>query len=312
MMFLGIDTSAYTTSAALVNSSGALVWENRKVLKVLSGERGLAQSEAFFQHVQNLPEVMKGISADHWSKIVGIGVSGAPRPVQGSYMPVFTAGVAAAGTIANCLQKELFITTHQEGHLSAGIESAEFDSEEFLAVHISGGTTEILKVKRPNKWKLDIEILGGTTDLHAGQFIDRVGVSLGLGFPTGRELEKLALASSDKAASLLPSSVKGYKVSFSGVEAAAQRMIAQKIPPSDVARAVEGCIARTITKIVDKAVAETGMIKVLMVGGVSANNYLRTEIAKRLKNKAELFWAEPSWSSDNAIGVAFLTKNKYI
>ncbi|ADY56200.1 peptidase M22 glycoprotease [Syntrophobotulus glycolicus DSM 8271] len=310
MMFLGIDTSAYTTSAAIVDKNKNLLWEERKVLKVIHGERGLAQSEAFFQHIQNLPDLMSMVPADFWAGIAGIGVSAAPRPVQGSYMPVFTAGVSTAKIAAGCLQKELVLTTHQEGHLSAGIESAGMDEKEFLAVHLSGGTTELLKVNRFNAWQMEIEILGGTTDLHAGQFVDRVGVSLGLGFPAGKELEKLAAQASKQAASLLPASVSGYKVSFSGVESAAQRMIGKDVPFADVARAVEGCIARTVTRIIDKAVTETGIRKILMVGGVCCNQYLRTEIPQRLKDKAELFWAELSWSSDNAIGVAFLTRNK--
>ena len=176
-LYLGIDTSAYTTSLALVDERGMLIEEYRKVLEVPQGERGLAQSTALFLHVQNLPQLVEMIKPELWSEIRGIGVSIAPRPVKGSYMPVFTPGVAIATSLAAALGVPLLKTSHQEGHIAAGIHSSELAQEHFLAVHISGGTTELLEVRSIEPGKLDIEILGGTTDLHAGQFIDRVGVA---------------------------------------------------------------------------------------------------------------------------------------
>lgn len=313
MMYLGIDTSAYTSSVAVVDNDKNLVWENRRLLKVPPGERGLAQSEALFQHIQVLPELIGKVPQDIWDKISGIGVSIAPRPVEGSYMPVFTAGYAIASSIASSLRAELVLTTHQEGHLAAGLESTgEIIGENFLAIHLSGGTTELLHVKKINPGRFDIQILGGTQDLHAGQFIDRVGVRLGLPFPAGKELEKLALRSAPGSASLLPSSVKGYEISFSGVETAAQRLIDERRRPADVARAVEGSIARSIAKLLEKAFAETQLSNVLFVGGVSSNKFIRSEIEKRLSQKARFHWAKPEWSTDNAIGVAFLTRESIL
>lgn len=305
-LYLGIDTSAYTTSVALVNAEGKLIQEYRKVLDVPQGERGLAQSAALFQHVQNLPHLVEKIPTDFWPEIKGIGVSAAPRPVKGSYMPVFTPGVAIATSLAAALRVPLLKTSHQEGHLAAGIHSSELTQEHILAIHISGGTTELLEVKSIEPGKLGIDILGGTTDLHAGQFIDRVGVALGLPFPAGPTLEELARGGSDKAASLLPSAVKGLQVSFSGVESAAQRLIQGNTPPADVARAVEGCIVRTMTKLIKNGLDETKLSHLLVVGGVASNQYFRQELTGRLGKKAQIYWALPQWSRDNAIGVAIL------
>lgn len=318
MNYIGIDTSAYTTSMAVVNDQTGLVWENRRLVEVEQGETGLAQSAAFFQHVRNLPGMLQEMPDDLWPELGGVGVSIAPRPVPGSYMPVFTAGMAVAQAIASARQIPLVSVSHQEGHIAAGVASiggkgTEDDGQAlpeqgFLAVHLSGGTTELLLVAGSLSQGYKIEILGGTTDLHAGQFVDRVGVSLGLPFPAGKELEKLARESSPGAVSLLPSSVRDFSVSFSGVETAAHRLFKKGIPPADLARAVEGCVARTIAKLILAGIKKTGLNQVLIVGGVSANLFIRQEIGRRVDRHAELWWAEPDWSRDNAIGVAFLTR----
>jgi N6-L-threonylcarbamoyladenine synthase len=223
-------------------------------------------------------------------------------------MPVFTTGYGIASSLAAGLRLPLLQTSHQEGHLAAGMISGQLpECQEFLAIHISGGTTELLHVRQRELGTLEIEILGGTTDLHAGQFIDRIGVRLGLSFPAGKRLEEIARNAKPEAASWLPSSVKGFEVSFSGVETAAQRLIDQKKAPSDVARAVEGCIARTVAKLIQVGIKKTRLFKVLIVGGVASNLYIRTELEKRLDKNTQLFWAKPEWSRDNAIGVAILT-----
>ena len=308
MNYLGLDTSAYTTSLAIVNERRDLIWESRRILKVAVSETGLAQSAAFFQHVQNLPQQIEVIPKSLWESLGGIGVSSSPRPVQGSYMPVFTAGISLATAIAAARQLPLYKTSHQEGHIAAGYSSAQGpEADCFLAVHLSGGTTELLLVKRLQPGRISLELLGGTTDLHAGQFVDRVGVRLGLQFPAGKALEELAQQAEPEAATLLPSSVRGLKVSFSGVESAAQRMIEQGVSKPNVARAVEGCLVRTLSKLIKRGIEATGLSQILMVGGVSANQYIRRELDLRLLKQGDLYWAEPDWCRDNAIGVAILT-----
>lgn len=306
-MYIGIDTSAYTTSIAVVDPDKNIIHDGRSLVDIPNGDRGLAQSEALFKHIQGLPGLIAQIPQPVWKAVKGIGVSTRPRPVTGSYMPVFTSGKTIASALASALNIPLFETSHQEGHLAAGEASAAgLSAPEFLAVHISGGTTEVLRVSKPSPGQYDVTILGGSTDLHAGQFIDRVGVRLGLPFPAGKELEKLALRSAPGSASLLPSSVKGYDMSFSGVESAAQRLIDDNKRPADIARAVEGCIVRTIAKVLEKAVTDTGLKQIMVVGGVSANAYIRSELAKKLHNNARLYWASTALSSDNAVGVALL------
>ena len=309
-LYLGIDTSAYTTSLAIVNDQAELVYENRKVLTVPQGERGLAQSAALFQHVQNLPQLVKSVPSEYWQRVDAIGVSTAPRPLKESYMPVFLPGYGVASAMASARNIPLVETSHQEGHLVAGLVSGKLQQPHFLAIHISGGTTELLEVQHVQPGKLDIRILGGTTDLHAGQFVDRVGVSLGLPFPAGKDLEELARQGNPEAVTWLPSAVRGFEVSFSGVETAAQRLIVQGKNPADVALAVEGCIARTLAKLLQAGIEKTKLTEILIVGGVAANQFIRQELGRRLPKKVNFYWAHPNWSRDNAIGVAALTLEK--
>ena len=140
-------------------------------------------------------------------------------------MPVFTAGTGFARAIAASLRVPFFGTSHQQGHVRAAMEGAGALPGEFLALHLSGGTTEVLHV-RPG---LKIALLGGSNDLHAGQLVDRVGVRMGLPFPAGPALE--ALARQGTAKGCLPASrtAKG-RSPFSGAEAQAMRMLEAGVP----------------------------------------------------------------------------------
>jgi len=313
-MYLGIDTSCYTTSLALVDKQGELGSDLRRVLKVTRGERGLQQSAALFQHVQNLPELVDELNVNFdLRRIAGIAVSTRPRPVEGSYMPVFTAGAGQARILGKALGVPVFETSHQEGHLTVGIWSARGpETDEFLAVHLSGGTTELLKVRKlkgeiiSGQPLFEVELLGGTTDLHAGQFVDRVGVRLGLPFPAGPGLELLA-RNGAPGKGLIPSAVRGYDVSFSGPESQAQRLIDSGASGEQVARAVESCICKTLVKLIGRGVKDHGLKQVLVVGGVASNQYIRGELkASLLSAGIEAYFAEPRFSSDNAVGTALI------
>lgn len=308
MLYLGIDTSAYTTSVAVVNSDGKLIYENRRLLDVPSGERGLLQSQAVFQHVQNLPGLLKeAFGRIDSARVAAVAASTAPRPVEGSYMPVFTVSRGQGEALAAALNCPFVATTHQEGHIAAAAWSAGVElPQRFLAVHLSGGTSELLLVTvRPGGYH--VQLLGGTEDLHAGQFVDRVGVALGLDFPAGPVLEKLAAGSTERLG--IPSAVDGYKFSFSGPETHAQRLIKQGAKAADVARAVEQCIATTLEKVLRRAVQQEGIKEVLLAGGVAANSYIRGRLKKRLEHRAvgaRLVFAQPQYSTDNAVGIALL------
>lgn len=308
-LMLGIDTSNYRTSLCLTTEDGQIVGEAKRLLRVKEGERGLQQSEAVFQHVMNLPELSDQLSLTH-QRLVGICVSEKPRPVDQSYMPVFKVGEGLAKCLSVFLKVPYYLTTHQEGHIAAGEYTVEkpIRGNRFLAVHLSGGTSEILDCVRTDSG-YSITKIGGTTDLHAGQLIDRVGVALGLPFPAGPYLEELAKQGGESDFRI-PSSVNGLRFSWSGPETALLKAIRQQqIPPSAIARATEQCIANTLEKALRNAVAEGYSKEILIVGGVAANRYIRERLVKRLEHPAvgaSLSFCDPAYSGDNAYGVAML------
>ena len=307
-LFLGVDTSNYTTSVSCVSTEG-IVFERRTMLFVPLGERGLRQSDAVFQHVRNLPPLIDSMMQQvDRTEVRAVAVSTKPTSAELSYMPVFLAGRLAAVSLALALGVPLYETTHQAGHIRAAMLKQEelFSDEPFLAMHLSGGTTDLLLVRKENGSIGEIKRIGGCDDLHAGQFVDRVGVRLGLPFPSGVELEALARDAMDQSIKL-PASVKGLNCSFSGQESQSQRLIDHGAGKEAISFAVYDCMARTFSKLLQNAFAETGCRIALLSGGVSGSLLLRELLRKRLRQ--ELLYAPTGLSSDNAVGAALLARD---
>lgn len=311
---LGFDTSCYTTSMATVDLKGKVISNGQIMLEVDKGQRGLSQSKALFQHLHNLPNItdlIANVTGD--LDIVAICSSTKPRPVEDSYMPVFMVSYLVGKAMANILKVPFYETTHQEGHVMAGLSSVEgLDEDRFVAIHLSGGTSEMLEIHR-KETGFDISIIGETQDLHAGQFVDRVGVALGLPFPAGPKLEELAFKGQPGKV-IIPSFVRGYEIGFSGAETHARRLIEAGENPADVALAVFMCLVKTLEKWIANAIKERDIKNILMVGGVSSNSIIRKHLELRLKkldNSIRLFFADPKLSKDNAVGVALLGLKKY-
>lgn len=307
-MYLGIDTSCYTTSLAAVDSEGRLLADERRLLPVPEGKRGLRQSEAVFLHLGNLPELAALVKEKlGMPEIAGIAASVRPRPLEQSYMPVFTVGASFGKSLASFSGAAFWELSHQEGHLLAGIWSSGMAEKDFYALHVSGGTTELLAVVFAGGiWK--IKKIGGTEDLHAGQFIDRAGVALGLSFPAGPELEKLAQKAGSETVDV-PVSVRGTTVSFSGPESHIQRLIsAAGGSRAEIARAVESCIAASLLRLVRNAWKEYGQKPVLFIGGVMANDFIRRRLDGSLPGYC--LFADARYSGDNAVGAALYAREK--
>lgn len=318
---LGLDTSSYTTSLCAISlQSGSILGDKRRVLPVDSGHVGLRQSEATFLHQRQLPELMFGLhetfrSLDIRKPVVRcIGVSVRPRPLMTSYMPVFQAGASLAHSLAHFLEPIPVVqTTHQEGHLAA----ADFflpnvEEQPFLAVHLSGGTSDVL-LAAPTRFGYRIEEIGIGADLHAGQFVDRVGVALGLPFPAGPQMERLALSVLPGQADTfhLPTSVSGTSMSFSGPCSAAMRAIKKGVAPPLIAHAVMRSIATAVIKAIHAGLQHHQVGHVVIAGGVSSNRWIRDRIVHRLAilhPGLKVQFAPPKYSSDNALGVAAIAR----
>jgi len=313
MIFLGIDTSCYTTSVAAVNENGELITQQRRLLSVAEGERGLRQSEAFFKHVNNFPELYKEIvNKIDPADIAAVCVSTQPRNLSHSYMPVFFAGRRIAESIAMSLNVPLFATDHQQGHIQAALYKTPLEKEQFCAVHLSGGTTEVLLAEEKQS-EIKVRILATSKDINAGQLIDRLGVKLGMGFPAGKEVDALALAYEGQRIQL-PISASFDACSFSGTEAAALRELEGDCDGDALCEGIMSAIARTLAKMVGGAAYYAGLETVLMAGGVSSSEYLRKNLPLLLQKKGmhlNLVFASNEFSSDNAVGVALLCRKKY-
>ena len=372
-VYLGIDTSCYTTSVAIMDEAGALLGEARQILSVRPGRCGLQQSEMVFQHTRNLPRLMEEAVgqvigcvktgagsvancvavADEAStacasglaglavagyELAAIGVSGYPRPLEGSYMPAFLAGLSVARSVAAVTGAQLEVISHQENHLEAGLWSAGGPAvDRFLLLHASGGTTDVLLAERQQNGRYRITEVGGSMDLHAGQFVDRIGVALGLQFPTGPALEALAkqalerstfvdtdanavaceavsepsIASGSEASAMpmveLPVSVRKLQVSLSGPCTAALRKLEAGAEPAALALGVEHALAETFARVLRNGAQEYRVRDVLLVGGVGSNNYIRQHVERKLaklRYPVRLWVPEGRFSCDNATGCA--------
>ncbi|MGI6604278.1 MAG: O-sialoglycoprotein endopeptidase [bacterium] len=265
-LVLGFDTSCYTTSLAAMDENGFIKADLRLLLEVKPGDIGLRQQTALFQHWNNLPELLTRLQSCLDQPILAVGFSAQPTPEAGSYLPVFTAGTNLASSLALVLKVPSFGFTHQEGHIAAGRFGAQGPgASEFLAVHISGGTSEVLSVT-DTQGGFHISVLARTLDLNAGQFVDRIGVALGLPFPAGAALEKMAQSMTTQEISL-PAPVIGKNLSFSGPTSAALRLIEQGADRVALARAVFRCIANALEKVLRPIIDESGIRDVLFVGG---------------------------------------------
>lgn len=316
---LGIDTSNYTTSLAVVRAgTGQLLASARCMLPVTKGQRGLRQSDALFFHVRQLPDVMADLMCQlHQQQVcpdwVGVGVSVRPRPQAASYMPVFHAGANFALVFAQALGIPVVRTSHQEGHIAAAEYFLKPNFGHFVAVHISGGTSDVMLARRTD-FGYAIQLVGEGLDLHAGQFVDRVGVQLGLPFPAGPALEALASTAITQGESFsLPSAVRGAQMSFSGPLSAAARAIEAGKKPADIARAVELCVAQNVSKAIEYALrnATVPTRDVIVAGGVAANATIRNRVVERLEKRVRgvsVQFAPPAYARDNALGVAVIAE----
>ncbi len=302
---LGIDTSNYTTSGALL--SEGQVQQSKMPLPVKEGERGIRQSDAVFHHVRQLPLVLAPLLERSAGKISSIGVSVSPRSAPDSYMPCFLAGKSCAQTLAAALRVPLVCFSHQQGHLAAALYSAgklELLSKPFLAFHVSGGTTEALLVTPDQQGMPQTRLAACSLDLKAGQAVDRVGLMLGFSFPCGPAMEQEALKWNGKV--LYRPAMKGSDCSLSGIENKCAAMCREGRAPAEIARFCLEAICLSLAAMCRELQKEYGPLPVLFSGGVCSNSLLREKLTEEFHG----YFAAPEFSSDNAAGAAVLAERR--
>ena len=322
---LAFDTSAYTTSVAAVREDGSVLAEERRLLDVKKGDRGLRQSQAFFQHMANLPGLTSAVChqlKEQGTEICAVSASSKPRPEEGSYMPVFMAGLRTAECVASALRVPIYRFSHQEGHIAA-VAGVLPQAQKSLAFHLSGGTSELLLLEGCTP----VRITGGSKDLSFGQLIDRTGVAYGMYFPAGKRMDEAALEgmaevpyhfSSRKRRVfeeplLGPIYHNGTSVNLSGTETLCQKAARQELPLTKVAAELFFRIADVIVALVSEAARQEQVVQVILAGGVASSRFLRGQIRPALERRGlEVFFGDPALSSDYAVGTARLGMDAYL
>ena len=306
-MFLGLDTSNYTTSAAAYDPVVNTMRQEKRLLPVREGEMGLRQSDAVFHHVRQLPDVLEALLAGNERNFLAVGVSDRPRETEGSYMPCFLAGLGAARELSAVLRIPYFRFTHQQGHVAAALFGSgrlELFEREFIAFHLSGGTTEALAVCPDGAGGLCCRLLARSLDLKAGQLIDRVGAALGLPFPAGHALEQMALKAKGRYAP--KASMDGMNCHLSGAENQCRAMLERGEPQEETALFCLMQVLAAVEGMTKAVLQECGKHPLLYAGGVMSNSLLRNALQERYGG----FFAPPSYSADNAAGIALLCSRR--
>ena len=301
MNYIGIDTSNYTTSIAAFDGCGGI--DQARLLPVKQGELGLRQSDAVFAHIKSLPELSGRLFSDLSGDIAAVGVSTRPRAVDGSYMPCFMVGYSHAKMLSDAFRVPLVEVSHQQGHVAACLWSAgrlDLMDRPHLAWHLSGGTTELLLVE-PEGRNVRCTKIGGTTDISAGQLIDRTGQLLELPFPSGKHLDQL----SAKAQMKDVYKVKCQELTFSlsGIQNKVQQFHDKFAVPEETAAYALRCVCGAVFRTTEEAMKRYPDTPVVFSGGVASNSMLRKVMAPR-----DPVFSEPRYSTDNAMGVAVLAK----
>ena len=299
MKTIGFDTSNYTTSIAFFDGTDGV--NCSRLLPVTPGELGLRQSDAVFSHTKSLPE-LSGRLFSHvkGEKIGAVGVSTRPRAVDGSYMPCFMVGYSHAKLLAECLDVPLVEVSHQQGHVAACLWSAgrlDLMDKAHLAWHLSGGTTELLLVEPEGK-NVKCTRIGGTTDISAGQLIDRTGVMLQLPFPAGKHVD--ALSKESASTDVFKVKCPGLEFSFSGVQNKVQQYH-ETHDPADTAAFALRCVCNGVLQATKNAMKQYPGLEVVFSGGVASNSMLR-----QVMEPLGAVFSQPQYSTDNALGVAVL------
>ncbi|MBR4960811.1 MAG: peptidase M22 [Clostridia bacterium] len=316
-LFLGLDTSNYTTSAAVCDEDGRILLNRKKLLPVKEGERGLRQSDAVFHHVRAMEETaeaMREIRRETAGNITAVGCSVAPRDAEGSYMPCFLVGSGVGRMASAVLDVPLYSFSHQAGHMMAAAYSAcekhglvlsEWINKPFLAFHISGGTTDIIHTTPDAEKILQAERIGGTLDINAGQLIDRLGVKMGLPFPCGAAMDTMAVAHKEKVPKA-PVTVKELSCNLSGLENKALQLLEETDNNKPVvSKYVLHAVAMTLLKLTENLEKAYPDLPILYAGGVMSSRYVRPYL------EPHGMFADAVYASDNAAGTALLTAESW-
>lgn len=217
-------------------------------------------------------------------------------------MPCFMVGYSHAKLLSDMLRVPLVEVSHQQGHVAASLWSAghlELMEQPHLAWHLSGGTTELLLVEPEGK-NVKCTKIGGTTDISAGQLIDRTGQLLELPFPSGKHLDTVSRDAIMKDVFKVKCSDMVF--SLSGVQNKVQQFHSLHGNTAETAAYALRCVSKAVYTATEQAIKAYPDLRVVFSGGVASNSMLRQIVAP-----LDPIFSQPQFSTDNAMGVAVLT-----
>lgn len=305
MTILGIETSCDDTGVALYAPRRGIIAEavsSQNDIHEAFG--GVVPELASRDHIRKLLPLVKKILAEaelSTRDITGVAYTAGPG-LPGALMT----GAAFGRALAQALQVPSVGVHHMEGHLLAPLISDEHPDCPFLALLVSGGHTQIVLVHAIGRY----QILGETLDDAVGEAFDKVARMLGLGFPGGPEVARVAETGDPKAIDFPRPMTdrRGLELSFSGLKTAVRNLVAMRSPidsqvRADIAASFQQAVVDTLRIKVGRALEETGIGQLVVAGGVSANKCLRQEFERGLK--AKCFFPAASLCTDNGAMIAY-------
>ena len=306
MIVLGIETSCDETSVAIVKDGHEVLSEiTYSQIATHKAFGGVVPEIAAREHFLSIDKVIhesinQANSLHHdfnWTKIDRIAVVNGPGLVSSLLV-----GITAAKTLSWALNIELVSVNHLQAHICANYLSDKTDPP-FVCLLASGGHTQLLFVEDYSRQKL----LGQTLDDSAGEAFDKVGRMLGLDYPGGPAIEKLALEGNKSAFTLPRAQVGEFDFSFSGLKTAVMRLIAS-LPPdfsrADLAASFQDAVCQELADKLVKAAHKYNCKKIVIAGGVASNQNLRQIIQEKSERKVELRAPQLKYCTDNGAMVA--------
>ena len=316
VLILAIESSCDETAAAVVKNGREVlsnVISSQIELHKLYG--GVVPEIASRKHIEKINQVIEEalqISGVTLDDIDGIGVTYGPGLVG-----ALLVGVAEAKAISYAKHIPLIGVHHIEGHISANyIENKELEPP-FLCMVVSGGHTHLVHVRDYGTY----EILGRTRDDAAGEAFDKVARAIGLGYPGGPKIDRLAKEGNPEAIAFPKAHIDGAPLdfSFSGLKSAVLnyinscKMKGETIVPADIAASFQEAVVSVISEKTMLAARESGLSRICLAGGVASNSALRSRMRECCeKNGFEFYYPSPILCTDNAAMIGAAAYYEYL
>jgi N6-L-threonylcarbamoyladenine synthase len=298
-ILLGLETSCDETAAAVV-LNGRQVLSSQLVSQIDVHQQfgGVVPEVAARQHVEWLNQVVSQVLDE--AKVTPADLSGIVCTAGPGLIGTLLVGLSAAKAYSWAWERPLITVDHLLSHVCANYLDSDLEPP-FVALLVSGGHTQIVHFENYRSGK----ILGQTLDDAAGEAFDKVARLLGLGYPGGPVIDRLALQGDANAFAFPEGVVPGYDFSFSGLKTAVLRCVEKLLPPipvADLAASFQNAVVKVLVKKTLLAQKALGAERIVLAGGVAANSKLRAEMEKQ--SPVPVYVPDLRYCTDNAAMVA--------